>query len=774
MYHPLNPYITNKPVGNSPAFIGHADKLREVERMLHNPDDNAIVLYGQRHIGKTSMLQHLTAQLLTYEKCYPIYFDLQNKATWYLGEVINELAKSIAQALNQAVPDLGEQPETEFFDLLFNMIQNLPENSTVVLLFDEFDVLAEPKEEQAGAALFPYLRLILKNCRHTLKFIFAIGRNVDDIDNIAVYLFRGIPPIKRLSLLSQKEMEKLVRLSEVEANNSLNWQKEAVTSVWRYTQGHPFLTQQICFHVWEHIYQKAPDTVPAVTPTDVENVIVEVLDVSRKTLEWLWEGLPPAGRVVASALAEAGAEPEPEPEPMTEQALETWFYENGIRVLIQELQEMPHMLQEWDWLALTDMGYVFRVELLRRWLTENKPFRRIQNEIDCVDPVADSLFRAALDLYKKEQFDASIKQLREAIGLNPNHLGAQQLLADILLAQGKTGEAKQLLEKLYNYKPLVARSRLIQALLDLAQQSKRDAEKLEWYEQVLKLEPKQPEALAKRREIWRLRGDKALAKEDFKAALKFYKKLGISDQVAEIEQKIRERYFNFRDDFDSFKKKKHFQIFALAILVLVSGIWAYWIQPLKGISPQQLEEAQAKTAKLDKALEQAHMEKAQFEKALEQAQVEKAQFEKEVKKAQAKQAHMEKAFEQAKLAMIEVKKERATFFQRTEFGGFLSKLEKGDQVVIVASYQARYDADEMLEKLNAAYPELFYHQAALLPENIENNIYQRGKLWEIFISGFYSYTSAKALAKKLKTLDLIMDAFVRKDPFRDRRQLPWS
>jgi tetratricopeptide (TPR) repeat protein len=581
-----------------------------------------------------------------------------------------------------------------------------------------------------------------------------------------VYLFRGIPPIKRLSLLSQEEMEKLVRLSEAEANNSLNWQNEAVASVWRYTQGHPFLTQQICFHVWEHIYHKAPENVPAVTPTDVENVIVDVLDVSRKTLEWLWDGLPPAGRVVASALAEAGTEP------MTEQALETWFYENGISLIIPELQDMPHFLQEWDWLELTDAGYVFRVELLRRWLTENKPFRRIQNDLDCVDPVADSLFRAALDLYKKEQFDASIKQLREAIGLNPNHLGAQQLLADILLAQGKAGEAKQLLEKLYNYKPLAARSRLIQALLDLAQQSKRDAEKLEWYEQVLKLEPKQPEALAKRREIWRLRGDRALAKEDFKAALKFYKKLGISDQVAEIEQKIRERYFNFRDDFDSFKKKKRYQILALAILVLVSGIWAYWIQPLKGISPQQLEEAQAKTAQLEKALEQAQMEKAQFEKALEQAQVEKAQLEKEVKKAQAKQAHLEKALEQAKLAMIEIKKERATFFQMTKLGGFLSKLEKGDQVVIVASYQARHDADKMLEKLKAAYPELFYHQAALLPENIENNIYQRGKMWEIFISGFYSYTSAKALAKKLKTLDLIMDAFVRKNPFRDRRQLP--
>ncbi len=59
---PFNPYVAGNPVGDSPAFIGRADVLREVLRVLRRPQDNAIVLYGQRRIGKTSILQHLAAR----------------------------------------------------------------------------------------------------------------------------------------------------------------------------------------------------------------------------------------------------------------------------------------------------------------------------------------------------------------------------------------------------------------------------------------------------------------------------------------------------------------------------------------------------------------------------------------------------------------------------------------------------------------------------------------------------------------------------------------
>ena len=81
---PLNPYVAGNPVGDSPAFIGRADVLREVARVLRRSQDNAIVLFGQRRIGKTSILQHLAAQLPDEGPYRPVYFDLQDKAEWPL------------------------------------------------------------------------------------------------------------------------------------------------------------------------------------------------------------------------------------------------------------------------------------------------------------------------------------------------------------------------------------------------------------------------------------------------------------------------------------------------------------------------------------------------------------------------------------------------------------------------------------------------------------------------------------------------------------------
>ncbi len=111
---PLNPYIAGNPVGDSPAFIGRADVLREVSRVLRRLQQNAIVLYGQRRIGKTSVLLQLQAQLRAEGSYRPIYFDLQDKSANSLEQVVLELARSIAHELELAEPNLGDDPDKFF------------------------------------------------------------------------------------------------------------------------------------------------------------------------------------------------------------------------------------------------------------------------------------------------------------------------------------------------------------------------------------------------------------------------------------------------------------------------------------------------------------------------------------------------------------------------------------------------------------------------------------------------------------------------------------
>jgi AAA+ ATPase superfamily predicted ATPase len=90
---PSNPYIAGNPVRGQEKFIGRADVLRDVERTLRHPDENAIVLFGQRRIGKTSVLLNVERELAAKQEYTPIYFDLQDKAALPLAEVLYQMAQ---------------------------------------------------------------------------------------------------------------------------------------------------------------------------------------------------------------------------------------------------------------------------------------------------------------------------------------------------------------------------------------------------------------------------------------------------------------------------------------------------------------------------------------------------------------------------------------------------------------------------------------------------------------------------------------------------------
>jgi len=530
MANPINPYVAGNPVGDSPAFIGRADVLREVLRVLRRPQDNAIVLYGQRRIGKTSILQHLKAQLLQASPYRPVYFDLQDKAAWPLGQVLRDLARTIAHTLGQPDPDLGADPETAFRqEWLPATLNTLASTSSLTLLLDEFDVLSDAKAEQAAAAFFPYLRDLMASNPQRLKFVFVIGRNVNDLTNIALSLFKGIPA-QRVSLLSQADTADLARLSQ--KNGTLNWPDDAVERVWSLSHGHPFLTHQLCSHVWERIYDDRPSSLPTVNPARVDVIIPAAMEASDNLMEWLWDGLPPAERVVASALAEAG------PGPTSWEELEQLLRESGVRVIIRELQNTPQLLQDWDFIEPADGGYCFRVEFLRRWIAEYKPLRHAQAELDRIEPIAESLYQAALGLYQSGRLDPATSLLRQAINLNLNHASANQQLADILLFQGKVDEAQQLLERLYEYQPTAAHYRLVQALLMSAQSIENDDQQLILYERILKLDPAQPEAIAGQQRIWKRRGDAFFASSDLEAALDAYERADLADDVAKVQQEL--------------------------------------------------------------------------------------------------------------------------------------------------------------------------------------------------------------------------------------------
>jgi tetratricopeptide (TPR) repeat protein len=488
-----NPYIVGNAVGNSPAFVGRTDILQKVLAVVRDAQQNSIVLYGQRRIGKTSVLQELQAQLSQLGNYHPVFFDLQDKAQWNLGRVIGNLADKIAEQLNLTSPNLGTDPETHFRqNWLPKILNTLPIDTSLVLLFDEFDVLANPESEQAGSAFFPYLHDLLTVHLKHLNAVFAIGRNIEDLTSIAWALFKDVATSQPVSLLNYEDTVKLIRLSE----DSLNWSNnDVIDKIWQLTSGHPFLTQSLCYGIWERLCYEKLDKPPTVTLVDVEAAISDTLNARRNQLEWLWEGLQSAERVVASTLASAGAEI------ITEAQLYELLRQSGVPIIIRELQHAPRLLQDWDLIEPVAGGFRFRVELLRYWIAENKKPHKIHVELDHLDPAADILYQAGQKLYQAHHWNTAKVPLRQTINLNAHHVGASLLLADILLKQKQLKEALEILEKIYTFRPIAARTALIEALLTSAQTTERIKEKLKYYQRILDIEPEHPEAIKLKQEL---------------------------------------------------------------------------------------------------------------------------------------------------------------------------------------------------------------------------------------------------------------------------------
>lgn len=528
----LNPYIAGDPIRSEQGFFGRDDILRQVNQLLRNPSSNAIVLYGQRRIGKTSVLLQLERRLLKEGLFTPVYFDLHDKASKPLPELLYELAATICRAVNKDTPNF------KLFDISghYFRVEFLPEvnNSAskggLVLLFDEFDVLDSLSRAQAGQSFFPYLREVLAEIK-SVRFIFVIGRRPEDLSTDTLLTFKSIRAA-RVSRLDKASSEAMIRQSE--KKNGLFWTNSAVEYVWEICQGHSYLTQLLCSVIFERFDEMDLNELPEVEFSHVDSAIAEALEQGNTAFHWIWAGLPPAERVVIAAMAEA------ESDVITQDELIETLNRSGVRLIVRQLELAPETLVDWELLRESNRGYNFVVPLLKQWVARNRPLRRVKDELDRLDPLAEGLFQTGQHFYRIGQPSDAESQLRQSLIINPNHLKTRLLLGRILLETGRAEESAFILEEAYKYDDGAARADLIKALLALADANQEELDRISLYERILSIDRNQPFARERLDIILRERlkrellakarlAEKREAEQDWEASIFIYKELLTED-----------------------------------------------------------------------------------------------------------------------------------------------------------------------------------------------------------------------------------------------------
>ncbi|MCA9951699.1 MAG: SUMF1/EgtB/PvdO family nonheme iron enzyme, partial [Anaerolineales bacterium] len=489
----VNPYIAGNPIGEEDGFFGREDIFRDVLQVLNHPRQNAIVLYGQRRIGKTSVLLQLEQRLAAEGDFTPVYFDLMDRADKPLKDVLFALALRISAVLNLRPPDPQQFDNAgDYFRQTY-----LPEVATagngrdLVLLFDEFDTLDNPNQNQAGEAFFPYLRRWMTSIEG-VQFIFVIGRRPEDLSINTLSTFKNVKS-SQVALLTKRDALAVIRQAADEG--SLLWPDAAVESVWEWTQGHPYFTQLLCETTWNLAQREADKEIPTATPELIDAALQPALVAGSNAFVWLWNGLPPAERVVMAAIAEA------ESTIITQEELVGILNRSGVRLIVAQLELAPETLEAWGLLVQTDGGYRFAVPLLRHWVRKNRPLNRVKEELDRLEPAADNLFQIGQFYYSQGNLDEAQNQLQRALEINPNHLKAQLLLGQVFLDKDQTEMAVETLQAAYDYDRRASRAVLVTALLKMAETQSDESEQLITYNHILEIAPGNTVAENKKVEI---------------------------------------------------------------------------------------------------------------------------------------------------------------------------------------------------------------------------------------------------------------------------------
>lgn len=545
MTRPVNPYIAGAPLRGEGGFFGRQDTLEWARHELLNPATNALVLFGQRRIGKTTLLLQLQRTLPT-DICLPVYFDLQDQATRPLGQVLADLADTVAEKAGLDTPNLtafddrGDIFRRKFLPQLYS----LTDSRRPVFLLDEFDVMdqvaeAELPESAAAKALFPFLRRLMTEDPYP-AFVFVVGRRAEDLSIDFTQTFKA-SLVREIWVLDRAGTEAVVR--QAETNGTLRFTARAVTRIFNLTSGHPYLIQLLCQRIWEQAYVSAPSTPPRIDVAEVETAIPDTLEVGTQALIWLWNGLSPAEKIYAAALAETSSEKETIYEDLIIQVLTA----HATRLRTREVELAPRDLVKRR--VLKEAGkrqYQFAVELLRRWVYRHKPLQEVKDELDQVDPLAEQVFRVGQGYFQRRKWEGALRYFREALEANPHHFRARLNLGEALLELGDTAQAVIELEQAYELDKTEARLSLARGLIAHAKARLRAGDEdgtLAACTRTLEVSPSEREAQEIRSDIWTQRGDAALKQDDLRAALAAYAQATNVKRIAEVESYQRQRLF---------------------------------------------------------------------------------------------------------------------------------------------------------------------------------------------------------------------------------------
>ena len=274
-----NPYTPDgQIVKNKNMFFGRDELMKNLIEQFKDDKIQALVLYGQKRVGKSTVFHYLEEELNSE------FFVINITSLGSVDDIddfIEKLKSSIEdkfdEVFNEDIYDVFKYFDEITYKNIEKLLKDLKEyliqkNSSLLVLIDEFTYLYEKiKENKMDTKI---LRLLKSLLQQSLIKLGVIGQNsmplfINDFPN-ELAVFRKI----KISYLDKKSSFELLE-NPILLEGKSRYKDDSLEYIYELTNGSPFYLQKIGFEIVEYLNEKKFNYITRATVERVINKMFE-------------------------------------------------------------------------------------------------------------------------------------------------------------------------------------------------------------------------------------------------------------------------------------------------------------------------------------------------------------------------------------------------------------------------------------------------------------------------------------------------------------------
>jgi hypothetical protein len=382
VHNPYHGYSGLPVIGTT--FTGRDDIMRRIETHWATAGQPAaIILYGHRRMGKTSILRNLAGR--TGSDSLYIYLDMQQFALIeHTGQLLLDFTETIHRAAKEAGLAPGPEPdESQYTNMstgrrqLDRLLQHIGTQMTdpahphhpkrMIMAIDEFERIESGiKAKRIDSGFLLYLRSINQQTPW-LGLIFAGLHTLEEMGMDYQSAFFGQAEYIRVGYLDRDAAIKLI--CQPHPDFSLEYEPALRDELFRLSGGQPYLLQRLCWELvnrWNDEFLKHGETPPrTLTVPDLKPVLTpDFFQSAGYYFDGVWSNVTENERALMSILAN--------PQKTTyslQELTEAANNHTGFNTPA-DLDDTLKLLKRHDVIAVseTDASYRIASELMRQWI----------------------------------------------------------------------------------------------------------------------------------------------------------------------------------------------------------------------------------------------------------------------------------------------------------------------------------------------------------------------------------------------------------------------